>query len=127
MFYKVFQKPGKPLFFGRKENKFVFALPGNPSSSLSCMYIYVLPFLQKFKGAQDTGLPKYSFLIKHDFENRSKRPSFLKAKIDNAEVEILNGQSSSMIHSMALGNALAFVDAETSAKKGDLIECVLIS
>ncbi|CAL65438.1 gephyrin-like molybdotransferase Glp [Christiangramia forsetii] len=126
-FYKVFQKPGKPLFFGRKENKFVFALPGNPASSLSCFYIYVLPFLQKFSGFQECGLPKYSFSISHDFENRSDRPSFLKAKVINDNVQILDGQGSSMIQSMAKGNALAFIDAETSAKKGDQIDCYLIS
>ena len=31
IFYKVKQKPGKPLFFGRKDSKTIFALPGNPA------------------------------------------------------------------------------------------------
>ena len=126
-FYKVFQKPGKPLYFGRKENKFVFALPGNPASSISCFYVYVLPFLYQFSGSHSNGLQRYSFPITHDFENRGDRPSFLKAKITDGKVEILNAQSSSMILSMALGNALAFLDAETSVKKGDPVECLLIS
>ncbi len=126
-FYKVFQKPGKPLYFGRKGKKFVFALPGNPASSLSCFYIYVLPFLYKFSGSEKPGLEKYSFSLAHDFENRSDRPSFLKAKVKNGKVEILNGQSSSMIQSMALGNALAFIDAETILSKGDMIDCYIIS
>ena len=126
-FYKVFQKPGKPLYFGRKENKFVFALPGNPASSISCFYVYVLPFLYQLSGSHSNGLQRYSFPITHDFENRGDRPSFLKANITDGKVEILNAQSSSMILSMALGNALAFLDAETSVKKGDLVECLLIS
>ncbi|TNE99261.1 MAG: molybdopterin molybdenumtransferase MoeA, partial [Bacteroidetes bacterium] len=42
VFYKVRQKPGKPLYFGRKERKVVFGLPGNPSSALTSFYIYVL-------------------------------------------------------------------------------------
>ncbi|CAM4230159.1 gephyrin-like molybdotransferase Glp [Gillisia limnaea] len=127
LFYKVFQKPGKPLYFGRKEDTFVFALPGNPASSLSCFYIYVLPLLYKLSGSPKNGLEHYAFSISHDFENRSDRPSFLKARIDTKEVAILNGQGSSMIQSMALGNALIFLDAETSVKKGDLVECYLIS
>ena len=126
-FYKVFQKPGKPLYFGRKDNKFVFALPGNPASSLSCFYIYVLPFLYQLSGSSQSGLPRYFFPVSADFENRGDRPSFLKAKVQDGKVEILNGQSSSMIQSMALGNALAFVDAETSLKKGDLIQCYMIA
>ncbi len=127
LFYKVFQKPGKPLYFGRKGNKFIFALPGNPASSLSCFYIYVLPFLQQLSGSEKNGLERYSFPITHDFENRSDRPSFLKAKLIEGKVEILDGQGSSMIRSMAMGNALAFLDADTSVQKGDLIECFLIS
>ncbi|MDR5590503.1 gephyrin-like molybdotransferase Glp [Christiangramia sp. SM2212] len=126
-FYKVFQKPGKPLYFGRKDEKYVFALPGNPASSLSCFYIYVLPFLQKLSGIKNSGLETYSFPISHSFENRADRPSFLKAKIENGKVEILDGQGSSMIQSMALGNALAFIDAETKLNEGDQIKCYLIS
>jgi len=126
-FYKVFQKPGKPLYFGRKEDKFVFALPGNPASSLSCFYLYVLPFLYQLSGSTKNGLQRYTFPISHNFENKGDRPSFLKAKISNNEVEILDGQGSSMILSMAHGNALAFIDAETSHKKGEKVECLLIS
>ena len=47
LFYKVKQKPGKPLFFGKKEGKLIFALPGNPAAALSCFYIYVYIALQK--------------------------------------------------------------------------------
>lgn len=127
LFYKVFQKPGKPLYFGRKENKFVLALPGNPASSLSCFYVYVLPLLFKLSGSQKSGLERYWFSVSHDYENRSDRPSFLKGTVNNGKVEIQDGQGSSMILSMALGNALVFLDAETSVKKGDAVECFLIS
>ena len=34
LFHKVKQRPGKPLYFGKKQNKLVFGLPGNPSSVL---------------------------------------------------------------------------------------------
>lgn len=127
LFYKVFQKPGKPLYFGRKDNQFVFALPGNPASSLTCFYVYVLPLLQKLSGYENVGLTTYQFPIKHEFENRFGRPSFLKAAVDDGKVEILDGQGSSMIQSMAKGNALAFVDDGEILKEGDLVRCKLIS
>ncbi|MAU17207.1 MAG: molybdopterin molybdenumtransferase MoeA [Muricauda sp.] len=127
LFYKVFQKPGKPLYFGRKDNKFVFALPGNPASSLTCFYVYVLPLLQKLSGYWRTGLPTYQFPIKHGYENRFGRPSFLKAAVLDGKVEVLDGQGSSMIQSMAKGNALAFVDDGEKLNAGDLIRCKLIS
>lgn len=127
MFYKVFQKPGKPLYFGRKANQFVFALPGNPASSLTCFYIYVLPMLQKLSGYVKIGLPTYHFPMKHAYESRFDRPSFLKARVAEGWVEILDGQGSSMIQSMALGNALALVEAGEKRSAGDLVECKLIS
>jgi molybdopterin molybdotransferase len=51
IFYKVKQKPGKPIFFGKKgKNKFIFALPGNPAAVLVCFYEYVLPFIKGSMG-----------------------------------------------------------------------------
>jgi molybdopterin molybdotransferase len=47
LFHKVKQRPGKPLYFGKKKNKLVFGLPGNPSSVLTCFYQYVIPALEK--------------------------------------------------------------------------------
>lgn len=126
LFYKVFQKPGKPLYFGRRENKFVFALPGNPASSLTCFYIHVLPLLQRFSGAKETGLKRLSIPINHDYQYSSDRPVFLKAKVEEQTVSILNRQSSSMIHSMAMGNALVFLDGPTSVQKGEMVETILI-
>ncbi|MFT0715475.1 molybdopterin molybdotransferase MoeA [Flagellimonas lutimaris] len=127
LFYKVFQKPGKPLYFGRKDNQFVFALPGNPASSLTCFYVYVLPLLQKLCGYGSYGLATYQFPIKHAYENRFGRPSFLKAAVVDGKVEVLDGQGSSMIQSMAKGNALAFVDDGEVLNEGDLVKCKLIS
>lgn len=47
LFHKVRQKPGKPFWFGKGKNGLaVFALPGNPASTLVCFYRYVLPQLK---------------------------------------------------------------------------------
>ncbi|MDX1637932.1 MAG: molybdopterin molybdotransferase MoeA [Balneolaceae bacterium] len=126
LFYKVFQKPGKPLFFGRRQQTFVFALPGNPASSLTCFYIYVLPLLQKLSGALQTGLQRVSVPIDHAYEYRSDRPVFLKANIRDQRVTILDRQCSSMIHSMAMGNAFVFLDGPQTVQKGDMVESILI-
>lgn len=46
VFHKVLQRPGLPLWFGvSPEGKPVFALPGNPVSSLVCLVRYALPGL----------------------------------------------------------------------------------
>ncbi len=44
VFHKIEQRPGRPMWFGMsRDAKPVFALPGNPVSTLVCLYRYVLP------------------------------------------------------------------------------------
>ena len=49
-FHKVEQRPGKPLWFGTTSTKTVFALPGNPVSTVLCAYRYVIPYLRASLG-----------------------------------------------------------------------------
>jgi molybdopterin molybdotransferase len=49
-FHKVEQRPGKPLWFGTTPDKTVFALPGNPVSTVLCAHRYVLPYLRTSLG-----------------------------------------------------------------------------
>ncbi|MGI9206251.1 MAG: molybdopterin molybdotransferase MoeA [Woeseiaceae bacterium] len=51
VFHKIRQRPGKPMWFGiGPKNQAVFALPGNPVSSLVCCRQYVLPALRVASG-----------------------------------------------------------------------------
>ena len=43
-------KPGKPMSFARKKNKFCFGLSGNPVSSFVQFELYVKPFLFSLMG-----------------------------------------------------------------------------
>ncbi len=53
IFHGVHQKPGKPFWYGiSKEGKAIFALPGNPASTLVCAYRYIIPFLYKSAGGK---------------------------------------------------------------------------
>jgi len=46
VFHRIAQRPGKPMWFGvGPERQLVFALPGNPVSSLVCAIRYVRPAL----------------------------------------------------------------------------------
>ncbi len=58
IFHKVLQRPGLPLWFGvSPDGKPVFALPGNPVSSLVCLVRYVAPALLAALGATPRPLP----------------------------------------------------------------------
>jgi molybdopterin molybdotransferase len=109
LFYKVNQKPGKPLFAGKKEDKIVFALPGNPAASLTCFYIYVLPTLQKYSGISASYGSQLEKNIVHNFAVDNPRAQFLKALVSNEKVTILSHQDSAMLNSFAQANALVFL------------------
>ena len=109
LFYKINQKPGKPLFFGRKENKIVFALPGNPASSLTCFYVYALPALKKIMGFEAIHLPEMKRKINTAFKNTSGKTLFLKALYEDEKVTVLDSQSSAMLNTFAVANSLIVV------------------
>jgi molybdopterin molybdotransferase len=55
IFHGVAQRPGKPFWFGVTARRTpVFALPGNPVSSYTCLHRYVLPALARASGATPT-------------------------------------------------------------------------
>ena len=55
VFHKISQRPGKPMWFGMGPNKqAVFALPGNPVSTLVCCRQYVIPALNTASGLAES-------------------------------------------------------------------------
>ena len=127
IFYKIKQKPGKPLFFGKKENALVFALPGNPAAALTCFNVYVIKALNLLTGKRPQGLVRIKKNITTDFSRKGDRAQFLKGSICGNEVAIMEGQSSAMLHTYALSNTLVYVPLEMkSIKKGESVECILI-
>ena len=123
LFYKVNQKPGKPLLVGKKADHLIFALPGNPAASLTCFYIYVKPVLDQISGistAKSTSLKKE---IAHDFTVKNTRSQFLKADSINNEVSVLSHQQSSMLNTFALSNCLIHLpEGNYELKKGSLVD-----
>lgn len=115
LFHKIKQKPGKPLYFGKKGGKIVFGLPGNPSSVLSCFYQYVLPAIGKMEGQPFKGLNTVSALLTHDFYTKSAGLThFLKAHFDDGKVTPLNAQESFRMSSFAQANCIIELAEEQS-------------
>jgi molybdopterin molybdotransferase len=54
VFHRIRQKPGRPMWFGiSNAGKPIFALPGNPVSTLVCLTRYVAPALRYSAGVPD--------------------------------------------------------------------------
>lgn len=122
LFYKINQKPGKPMFFGSKNETLVFALPGNPASSLTNFYIYVYPAIKNRMGFSDIHLKKMLRKLNENITNTTGKTLFLKALYDETHVTVLEGQSSAMLSTFAIANSLLVVPHDVeSIKKGQLV------
>lgn len=126
-FYKIKQKPGKPIFFGHKEAKLVFALPGNPAAVLSCFYIYVLPCLQMQMGVSNFERQLVELTLQSAYKKTAKMTHFLKARSSNGEVEILSAQSSAMLSTFVQANCLVIMEQQRENwEVGDTVTAIML-
>lgn len=122
LFHRVKQKPGKPLYFGKKQQQWVFGLPGNPSSVLTCFYEYVLPALDQMLHKPQRGLPVQTALLSQNCSKKAGLTHFLKAQYANGTVTPLDAQESYRMRSFALANCLICLgENDTSFNKGDTV------
>lgn len=122
IFHKIKQKPGKPLLFGKKGDKLVFGIPGNPASVLTCYYEYVLPAIGLMM-SKNLALEQKKVPIGHDFVKTTRLKQFMKAFYNGAHVMLYSGQESYKLGSYAASNCLAILpEACTEISKGDKIE-----
>ncbi len=119
-FHGVRQKPGKPLYFGTLEGTAIFALPGNPASTLSCYCVYVRRWLQQYLGTESLAV---SMPLGADLVNRFGRALFVKAKFMQGQAMPIDEFNSATLLSFSKGDILIFMGADfTELKAGEMVE-----
>jgi molybdopterin molybdotransferase len=113
LFHRIKQKPGKPLYFGKKENKLIFGLPGNPSSVLTCYYEYLFPALQQLRN-QLVGLKELEVPLLKSIDKVAGLTQFLKGYFDGEKVIPLGAQESYRLSTFANANCLIVLDENTN-------------
>lgn len=80
VFHHVAQRPGKPMWFGVSQSgSAVFALPGNPVSTLVCLSRYVLPALRAAMGQTSRESPRIALTA--PFEVKAPLAFYLPVKL----------------------------------------------
>ena len=133
VFHKVNIKPGKPIWFGVKQNgnsrTLVFGLPGNPVSSLVCFHVFVTPVLRQLNG-QSANLSSEFGQLAEAFQQRDNRPTYMPAQVDWAcehrLTNVLKWQGSSDLKCMTQANGLAFFPTPKQFAAGDIIHLLRI-
>ena len=107
LLHKVSQRPGKPFWFGVKDTKVVFALPGNPVSTYMCLHRYFKPWLDASQGVSS---PPVSAELTVDFEVTFPLTLFMQVSLESMPSGSLkatpvtgngSGDLASLVHSDA--------------------------
>jgi molybdopterin molybdotransferase len=105
IFWRVAMKPGKPFFFGKKDEKLVFGLPGNPVSALVTFQLLVRPALLKLRGLSDHEIETTARLAA-PVQRKDLRYEFLRANLAGGVVTPVLGQGSHIQTGLTFANAL---------------------
>jgi molybdopterin molybdotransferase len=130
VFHKIALRPGKPLWFGVKEfndrRALVFALPGNPVSSLVCFELFVRPAIEILAGRGFTEWTTIQGRLAHAYDHAGGRAACLPARVSSfsqktnraatehspQSVEILPWHGSADMATLTQANALALFGVE---------------
>jgi molybdopterin molybdotransferase len=131
LFWKVAQKPGKPLAFGTLASSLHFGLPGNPVSSLVCFYLYARPALRKMAGHRDVHLASTAAVLGDDFRKAEGLTEFIRVRLErNADSWLARStgtQSSGVLSSMSQGHGLLVGPAEQrELRSGERFPVILL-
>ena len=123
LFWRVRQKPGKPLFLARRGNTLLFGLPGNPVSAFMCFTHYVRPVIASLSG-QPFGWPTFTAKAAEEIVNRGGRPNMLRVRTVPAPeggCTVTSGekQGSHMLTSLAAGDGYVILESGQSISPGE--------
>ncbi|MDZ7374302.1 MAG: molybdopterin molybdotransferase MoeA [candidate division KSB1 bacterium] len=129
IFWRVWQKPGKPLFVASCRNCLLMGLPGNPVSAFVCAVYYLAPAIRWLRGGE-FGWDLVSARLAQAVTNSSERPTFFQARTrrtSDGQMEIVPHakQGSHILTSIAHANSMFLVAAETGLPAGTAVQAIL--
>lgn len=135
IFWKVKQKPGKPLFFAEYHNSqashscYLLGLPGNPAAVYVAMQVYGKSLLDALQGNRQ-GPEWFTATLEHDLKEDA-RERFLRmyAYFDAGQLRVksLAKQQSHMLSNLMQANCLVRIPANRKLESGTLLKGIFIS
>jgi molybdopterin molybdotransferase len=111
VFWQAKVKPGKSLAFGFKDGKPVFALPGNPVSTMLTFEEFVAPALLKMMGHSQTVKPMFSAILQGTLKKRSGQTHLVRVRLEYSNGKYVawsaGPQDTGRLKTMLRANALA--------------------
>jgi molybdopterin molybdotransferase len=117
-FWRVAVRPGHPLAFGTTGTTAVFALPGNPVSSMVCFEEFVLPALRRMSGHARLYRRTMTARLAHAVKFSPGRTEFIRVQLTRDAAGYIASstgtQSSGVLMSMSRADALLVVPSDST-------------
>ena len=131
VFWGIKLKPGKPVFFGIREDTRFFGLPGNPVSAMVCFELFVRPALMQMMGREDRHRPHIEVYFDEDVENKFGRMHAMRVTLTQTEkgwrAESVGAQGSGLVSSLTRADALALIGPESEGVRvGQPVEAIVL-
>ena len=127
VFHKVALKPGMPLWFGVKKDKYCFGLPGNPVSAFVQFEYLIKPFLYALMGCKFSQQQVRLRIDKDISKKISDRDSIIPVSVNGDKVSALNYHGSAHITAIPAADGFIKIPGETDLlKQGEYIDVRLI-
>ena len=129
-FWGVSLRPGKPTWFGTRQDVLAFGLPGNPVSAMVTFQLFARPALAALQGA-DPVAPRASARLAEPVRRHRVREQAVRVRLSHAEDGLraipTGEQGSHILTSMIGADGLALVAAgEGEAGTGERVEVELL-
>ena len=131
VFWGIKLKPGKPVFFGTRDDARFFGLPGNPVSAMVCFELFVRPALMKMMGREDARRSRLEVYFDENIENKFGRMHAMRVTLTRTErgwrAESVGAQGSGLVSSLTKADALALIGPESEgARAGEPVEAIVL-
>ena len=127
---RINMKPGMACCIAKNNNKYIFALSGNPMSSVTTFYALCLPAIKKILGFKNYKNEYFKVILKNSFSKKINNLRFLRGKlsIEDGEAFItLNlDQGNIIVKSLIDANAMIKVENVEVVKEGMKFDCMMI-
>ncbi len=123
-FRKAAIKPGKPTVFGKRGDKIIFGLPGNPVSSMITFIKFVSPCIAGMMGVENFKRTVIPCISDEDVKVEKGRKNFVRVKIETRDNKIYakptGAQGSAMLKSiMDADGVMLLSEQKSEVKRGE--------
>ena len=128
LFWRIRQKPGKPLFAAQKDSTYLFGLPGNPVSAFMCFTHYIRPLLRG--PGRNMSWKTITAMSGGEIANNGKRTNFIRVKLEQKQGQLpqiidIKKQGSHMLSSIVNADGYIILEPGAAVQSGDTVNVFL--